>query len=148
MQGPCTVMFGRLLTAYCLSLAGLVALAGCSGSGGKVTGFVTFDNKPVDRADVVFELLDDQDERYFGASNEAGEYLLDYRAKAGMPVGRYRALVTRYTLPGGKPLPPGEQGAVMKHTDEAVRQSYSFEVDINAGANKADFELTRGKKTS
>ena len=122
-----------------------VALTGCASPVGTVTGKVTVKDKPVAGAELSFEPADREDEHYFGVANNEGAYQVSYRTKRGLPLGRYRVVVSRY-LWRGKPLPPGEGSEALRHDQHAVRESYLFEKDIAAGVNPIDFELTQGKK--
>jgi hypothetical protein len=54
--------------------------------------------------------------------------------------------ITCYRLPGGKPLPAGEESTVIKTQGRAVKHAVVFEKEIVAGANAIDFEMTQGKK--
>ncbi len=140
-KGPLSFWVGAL-SLVCLGQVG------CGSSNGRVTGQIKMDGHPIRGAEIVFESLADAKERFFGSSVEGGNYQVDYRMKDGLTPGRYKVLIKRYTLPGGNPLPAGEEGEVLKNEGKAILQIYTFERDISPGKNDLDFELTEGKKTS
>jgi hypothetical protein len=130
-----------------LALLGvLLALLGCGTPTGRPAGKITLRDRPVAGADLVFEFEQNPDERYFGLSDTTGAYHVSYGTKAGLPVGRYKVIIVHQTLPGGKPLPAGEEGDTLKSEGRTIQLSYRFEKDIQAGANAIDFELSQGMK--
>lgn len=129
----------------CLLLAsGLVWLAGCGTPTGQVTGTVTWKQKPVAGAELVFEAVNKPEDQFFGLAADNGVYQVSYRTYKGLPIGRYKITVTRYSLPDGRPVPEGEKGAVLKSQDKLVKSVFTFEKDIGSGANQIDLELTAG----
>ena len=56
--------------------------------------------------------------------------------------------ITHYTLPNGKPLPGGEEGATLKNDETKVlRHVYHFEKEVAAGETAIDFELSEATRT-
>lgn len=136
------------LRVVVLVLAGVggVAAAGCGPPLGRVSGTVTFQGRPVPLAEVGFEARDEPGRQAFATTGEDGRYTLAYPNGKGLVPGRYAVKVTRHTLPDGRPLPPGEQGtALLAEDGKTVSRHYYFEVEVTAGANTHDFELTRGR---
>lgn len=131
-----------------LLLVGGVVLAGCGTPVGRVTGKVTHKDQPVAGAELVFQSEAKKDEQFFGNAGDDGTYQVSYRTYNGLPVGRYQVTVRHYTLPNGKPLPPGEAGAALKSDEKAVERVYVFTKEIVTGTNAVDFELTKGKKSA
>lgn len=129
-----------------LVAAGLLGLAGCGTPTGQVTGKVFWNQKPVPRAELLFEATADAQLQFFGNSDEEGKYHVSYRTFKGLPVGRYKVTITNYTLPGGKPLPEGEKGRVLIDGGKAVQTAFTFEENISQGMQTLDFELSRGQK--
>lgn len=120
-------------------------LVGC-GSSCKPSGKVTLRGEPIAGAELIFRPVATPDAPIIGLSGSDGAYRLDYAGKSGVPTGKCRVVVTHYTLPNGKPLPGGEEGAALKSGDKkVVRTVYSFERDLAAGASTQDFELSEGK---
>jgi hypothetical protein len=135
----------RVAFAACVSVAVLVLVGGCSKPLGQATGTVTFKGTPVAGADIAFESTSSPDDTAYSVSSEGGAYTLDYRTRTGLPAGTYKVTITRYTLRNGKPLPGGEEGAAIKGDEgRVVQRSYVFEIELAAGANPRDFELTQG----
>jgi hypothetical protein len=130
----------------CGLLLGMFCCVGCGEPVGQVTGLVTWKKQPVVGAELVFQSSSKPEETFSGNSGEGGKYQISYRTHKGLPVGAYKITITRYTAPGGKDLPAGEQGDVLKSQGKAVRQAFAFEKTITAGANAIDFELSEGKK--
>ena len=125
----------------------LVALVpGCGPSVGQVQGKITFKQQPVTSAELLFLSEANPDQQFSGIARPDGTYQVSYRTFKGLPVGRYSITITRHVLPGGKALPEGEKGAVLKQSGQALKETYVFEKDIAAGANTLDFELQAGKK--
>lgn len=137
----------RLLASAGLLLTGLMFLAGCSAPVGQISGSVNKKGKAIPRAELAFESTDKPDVQYFGISDEAGAYAVSYRTQRGMTPGRYLVTITHHTLPNGKPLPAGEEGEAIKTAEKAVKHVLLFEIDVAAGPNKVDFDLSQGKTT-
>ena len=124
----------------------LLALGGCGPPSGQVAGKVTFKGQPAAGAELKFQSASNADEQFSGIAGDDGAYVLSYRTLEGLPPGRYNVTITHFTLPGGKPLPAGEAGEVLKSAEKAVKANYVFEQEIVAGPNSIDFELTKGQK--
>lgn len=138
---------GAFRSLGCLLLAsGLVWLSGCGTPTGQVTGTVTWKQKPVAGAELVFEAVNKPDDQFFGLAADNGVYQVSYRTYKGLPIGRYKVTVTRYSMPDGRPVPEGEKGAVLKSQDKVVTSLFTFEKEIVSGSNQIDLELTAGAK--
>jgi hypothetical protein len=130
-----------------LFAVGLLVLAGCGGSVGHPTGRVALRGTPVAGAELTFLPTSDPDAVATGVTDVDGKYRLDYGGKRGVAAGKVTVRVVHYTLPNGKPLPAGEEGAALKADEtKALRTTYVFERDIAAGAGSLDFELSEGKR--
>ncbi len=120
-------------------------LAGC-GSNGTLTGKVTARGEPVVEGELVFEPIGESSEGTFhGLTDANGMMLIDYKDVGGLPAGRYKITVTRFTQRNGEPLPTLEEGETMKSNGRVIRQSFVFEKDIVSGDNAISFELSEGK---
>lgn len=121
-------------------------LAGCGASVGKPVGKVTSDGKPVKGADLRFQPAGDTGVVVSGASNADGSYYVDNQGKSELATGKWTVTVTTYSLKNGKPLPDGEDGVTLKADPErSLRKEYKFEIDVQAGNNAFDFDLTKDK---
>lgn len=133
-----------LITFACSPLL----LTGCGEATGQPQGKVTLKGQPVVAAEIVFQSEANPDAPVTGLSGEGGKYTLDYAGKSGVPAGKCKVTITHYTLRNGKPLPEGEEGAMLKSDPaKSVRNVYVFEKDIPAGGGTLDFELSEGKKS-
>lgn len=127
----------------------LLAAAGCGGTTGQPAGKVTWNHQPVSGAEIAFEPEAGPESAAFGSSGEDGTYRLEFRKGTGLPTGRCKVTITRYTLPNGKPLPEGEEGAALRGDEDKVRRhTVVFDKEIAAGPNALDFELTEGKASA
>ena len=88
----------------------MLLLAGCGTPSGQVSGKVTFKDQPAAGAELKFESASNAEEQFFGIAGDDGAYALSYRTLDGLPPGRYVVTITHFTLPGGRPLPSGEEG--------------------------------------
>lgn len=136
------------VTGSLLMIGGLCGLSGCGSPSGEVAGTITHNQKPVAGAELMFESITNPQEQFFGASGDDGAYRVTYRGKKGMPLGRYKVTVTRYTVARGAALPTGEEGAIHKSAGTAIKTCFTFDADIAVGKNNVDFELTSGKESS
>lgn len=135
---------GRWMLVWLLTLP----LVGC-GSGepsGQVSGKVTHNGAAVAGAEMNFQSTTNADQVFNAISGEDGAYQVDYRALEGLPPGKYKVTIRRYTLAGGKPLPEGEAGDELKEQGRVVMSMVVFEQEIVEGENALDFELTKGQK--
>ena len=136
----------RLTGLTCLLAVGFFGITGCGKPVGQLAGTVTNKGAPVSRAELMFQSTANAEGQYFGISSDSGAYSINYRGQNGMPLGGYTVTVSHYTLSNGKPLPPGEEGEALKNKKGAVKKAtYDFAVDVLAGVNKIDFELTQAK---
>jgi hypothetical protein len=141
-------MTTRFRSAACALCAALVLAAGCGRPVAQSTGKVTLKGAQVPGAEVAFESPSAPEDAAYGTSGNDGTYTLSYRKDNGLPPGKYRVTVTRYTLPNGKPLPPGEEGATLRGDEtKVVRHAVVFDKDLAAGANGIDLELSEGRKS-
>ncbi len=127
-------------------LAAPLGLSGCGAPVGQVKGHVTLKKQPMPGAELAFHSVAKAEDQFFGGAGADGVYHVSYRGNRGLPVGDYQVTVSWYTLPNGKPLPPGEDGQAIKNADGAVKHSAEFQKQVSSGANVIDFELTEGKK--
>lgn len=134
------------VTRTWLPCAALFLLAGCGVPVGQPTGKVTWKGQPASGADLTFQSETDPALQFFGRSGDDGGYQVSYRTYKGVPVGRYKVTVAWHFLPGGKPLPGGEAGAVLRNSGKALKQGFVFEADVPAGASTHHFELSRAKQ--
>jgi hypothetical protein len=134
----------KVIHRLALLLVGL-SLSGCTGSTARVTGNLTLGGEPLADAELTFALAGTT-QTVHGKSGPDGRYWLNYPQGNGMPSGKYRVVVTRYTLPDGKPVPSGEEGVALRGDEERVRKwSVQFEHEIKAGENQLDLEWTLGQ---
>ena len=134
---------------WALLVSACVGLSGCGGPpSGQLTGKVTDNGNPVSGAELEFASTTNPDDLFRGSSGSDGTYAIDYRALEGMPPGTYKVTVRHYTLPGGKPLPQGEEAEGFDYIGEgkAVLRSAVFDQAVSDGSNEIDFELTKGRK--
>ena len=128
-------------------LVALLVVAGCGGSVGQPTGRVTLRGAAVSGAELTFLPSADPNAVATGVTDGDGKYRLDYGGKRGVAAGKATVRIVQWTLPNGKPLPAGEEGAALKADEtKAVRISYLFERDVPAGTGTLDFELGEGKR--
>lgn len=127
----------------------LLAAAGCGQPAGQPAGKVTWKGQPVAGAELAFEPGAGPEAAAYGTSGQDGTYTLEFRKGGGLPAGPCKVTITRYTLPNGKPLPEGEEGAALRGDGEKVRRhSVVFDKEIATGPNALDFELTEGKASA
>jgi hypothetical protein len=135
----------NLTAAICGGLALLtLGLSGCGSTDGVVQGKVTSEGAAVASAQVMFASKDDPSQEYFGVTGDDGSLHLTYRTRDGLPPGRYAIRITRATLKDGSPVPPGEEGTVLRQAGEVVSRRYEFERDVTAGMNQFDLKLEEG----
>lgn len=135
----------RLMLCF-WAVTGLLGMTGCGPSVGRPMGKITMMGQPVSGAELKFVASDDSTKEFFGQSSVDGNYAVSFRQYAGLPVGTYTVTVTTQTLLDGKPIPSGEQGAVLKNDPEkTVKRAYRFDATIATGGNPIDFELSKGQ---
>jgi hypothetical protein len=127
----------------------LLAAVGCGQPAGQPAGKVTWKGQPVAGAELAFEPESGPEAAAYGTSGQDGTYSLEFRKGGGLPAGPCKVTITRYTLPNGKPLPEGEEGAALRGDEERVRRhKVVFDKAITPGPNALDFELTKGKASA
>lgn len=126
-------------------LFGVLILAGCSSSDGRVgvTGTVNFQGKPLESGTIQFHPTDLAGKSSFGGTEIVqGKYSLD--AKQGLFPGKYKVMISSPD-PKAKEAEamPGETGPPAKDRIPKKYNSDSKEfVEIKAsGENKFDFDL-------
>jgi hypothetical protein len=128
-------------------LGALLFVSGCAGPVGQPTGRVTLRGVPVAGAELTFLPAADPNAVATGVTDADGKYRLDYGGKRGVAAGKATVRVVYWTLPNGKPLPPGEEGSALKADETKARQTtYVFEKEVPAGGATIDFELGEGKR--
>ncbi len=129
-----------------LLVVGMLVVVGCGGATGRPVGKVTWKGSPVAQAELRVVPASDPDRAVFGVSGPDGAYHLDFGRLGGVPAGACKVTITRYTLPNGKALPEGEQGAALRgDADKVVRHFYEFDRDVPAGGTTINFELSEGR---
>lgn len=68
--------------------------------------------------------------------NDRGKCEFDYGETIGVTPGTYDVTITLYTMPDGKPLPEGEEGAMLIATGKAQQVSYQLHCDLQPGPNQ------------
>jgi hypothetical protein len=130
-----------------LGIAAAVGLAGCGEPTGVIEGRVTDAGQPVPLAQIQLQPVEaGEDSRGFlGETVSDGRYFMETIAGEGMPVGRYRAVVTYHVLKGGGALPGGESGAAAISDGRALRRRVALEVEVKEGRSNLDFDLSKGE---
>ncbi len=113
-------------------------------------GTVTLEGKPVPQAEIFFESAESPGNGVSGRTDDNGVYHLNYLSPRGMPAGTYHATVTIYTLPKGRPIPPGEEGAALRNDPErVVRQAFRLaNLTIPPGESTLDLELANAQRVN
>lgn len=128
-----------------LLVVAMACTAGC-GAVGTPSGKVTQGGVPVAGAELLLYPEASPDQPVVGMSSATGEYRLDLAGKRGVPAGKCRVEIVRYTLLNGQPLPGGEEGNALKSNETKSRRNvYQFEVEIAPGNPVLNFELNEGK---
>lgn len=124
----------------------LLSLTGCGTPTARATGTVTRAGKTLEGVEITFERDGSPEYSVHGKVGPGGRFYLNYPSVQGMPLGRYRIILTRYTLPNGKPLPGGEEGEALRAEESRVQKSMvRFEKDLSAGNNTLDLEWNEGR---
>ena len=118
----------------------------------KVTGIVTLDGTPLSAAQVVFigEGADNQSP-VVAQSDEAGKYRLTGNTGGGVPLGKYRAMVSKLTLmdgtlPAGEALEKARVDGLLVNTlpkDYEDRATTPLQFELHQGANTINLELKK-----
>jgi hypothetical protein len=107
---------------------------------------VTLSGKALPEAELSFAREGDPETTVHGRSGPDGRFYLNYPLGNGTPPGKYRIVVTRYTLPNGKPLPGGEEGEALRSDEARVRRwMVRFDRELGAGSNTLDLEWNQGQ---
>lgn len=113
---------------------------------GQLHGKVTLDGQPVIGAEMRLEATENPDLLFVGITGSEGVYQLSYRVFEGLPIGRYKIMITRRTRADGKPLTAAEGEEETPNEDSLVTTNYVFERDVTKGANDINLELSQGEK--
>lgn len=124
--------------------AALLLLPGCGPPTAQLQGLVTYQGAPAGGADLMLEAKETR-EQYFGATGEDGKLYVSYDEEGGVPPGPYTIRVTYSTLPDGKPLPPGEEGATLRNSGRAVTKTFVMDQELAAGSNTLDLKLENAR---
>ena len=129
-----------------LAAVGMLCLWGCGSPTARATGTVTLAGKTLEGAEITFERDGSPEYSVHGKVGPGGRFYLYYPSSQGMPPGKYRIVLTRYTLPNGKPLPSGEEGEALRSDESRVnKRMIRFERDLSAGNNSLDLEWNEGQ---
>src|SRR5262249_50515824 len=129
------------MAKYCCAAAMLAAvlLLGCDGSGATnvVSGTVTFDNKPVENGDIIFE---DADNKVGPDVGKIKDGKFEFKAKAGKK--KVKIMATRM-----EPLPkdkvggiPGETEAPVDYIPKNYNSETTLTADVPGGPYKFDLK--------
>ena len=132
--------------AAALAAVAVVSIGCGSGQEASVKGVVTLDGKPVQRGRITF-VPAESGAGAFAAINPDGSYEARTGSVDGLEAGEYKIAVQSRedSIPdpkGGPPL-PGKLITPMKY---ARSRTSGFNVSIDPGSNKVDFELKSGAK--
>lgn len=146
--------FQRLIITAAIAIA-VVVVAGFFWMGkkeAKVTGTVTLDGTPLSDAQVVFIGEDPKNQSPVVAqSDAAGKYSLTGNTGGGVPLGKYRVMVSKMSLPDGT-RPAGEAlekarvdgllvNTLAKEYEDQATTPLKFE--LQHGANTVNLELKK-----
>lgn len=114
-----------------LSLSlGVLLCAGC-GQGLKIGGKVVNKTTPIPNAEIRFISVEDRDVVFSSVSNADGSYVLNSKARGGVPKGRYKITVSWYTKrKDGAILGNTEEDQGLKGTGAARRHEAEFDREI------------------
>jgi len=115
---------------------------------GTVSGAVTLDGKSLAGAQLVFLHDDPKASPLPAATADDGTYVLYGPTSAGVPVGKYKVVITKMVRKDGKARPMGEE-AVVEQSEEinVVPAEYGdfaqtpLRPEVNRGANLIPFQL-------
>jgi hypothetical protein len=148
-------VFARV--ACLLLLAGGLAACGCSSEnrGGKITGSVLLEGKPLPDAVVGFVPNDQKEPTNFAVTDAEGHFEVKRdKAKRTLPPGTYAVVVRQYVKKDGKPLPPEERDMLIASGNlrNTLPERYSspktsgLTADVKPGDNALPpFELKGGR---
>jgi hypothetical protein len=148
-------MLFRVMVAGCLCFC----LSGCGDSkpapdaSVTVTGIVTMDGKPLEKARVVFIPLQgaEQGNGGSGLTDSAGKYelrsLVGEESVVGTPPGKYRVVISKMIKPDGSVAPPDEP-PIMSAASESIPLRYSdfsgskLDATVATSGGTFNFDLT------
>ena len=139
LTAPCRMSLSQLL------LAGIIAAAGCSGSGmeSEVSGKVTLDGQPVGPGAVVFAPVDGQSNPADGAIQLDGSYFLKTSREVGLKPGDYKASVSVFDQPEVKPgersMIPAKLVTPQKYADT---ENSGLQYTVEPGENIINIDLS------
>ena len=131
-------------------LMGVLLLLGCGGaSGTKVSGKVTYKNKPVSLANLTFVPADNLDEgrQFSGMTSSEGRITVDTQDQDGLPAGKYEITVDWWLQKNGKPVPDGEEGETMKENGTAIHYRASLTKDVKGESTVLNLSLDDANPT-
>jgi hypothetical protein len=121
-----------------LGMAALLALAGCSGNDGKVSGTVTVDGKPLENGSILFVPVD-------GKTPTTGGSIKEGHYSVRVPIGKMKVSISAPKVVGRKKIYPTPDSPEMPVTKEALPSRYNEEtsltLDVQPGKIQKDFEL-------
>jgi hypothetical protein len=94
---------------------------------------------------VVVTHPDDPNQQFFGVTGDDGSLHVSYRTKDGIPPGTYEIRIRSITQRDGQPLPPGEEGAVLRQAGATVSREFVFNAELKSGPNELDLKLENGR---
>jgi hypothetical protein len=142
----------RRLFVSVAAVAASVACGGCGGDRGPVlypvSGVVTVDGQPLDKAGVAFQPDESKGNKLglfpAGTTDATGKYELMTASKNGAPAGHYKVVVIPYTPPpfGGE-VPKAAAIPFNKKFSDPKTTELSFEVAKNSKPLVFDIKLTK-----
>ena len=140
-MGSFTKRTGGLRFAAIVSVV-LISLSGCSKSEfelGLVTGVVTYDGRPLARANVVFQPDGAVGTTSVGFTNDAGEYQLTFsRTAKGAIVGGHEVVINVW---------PTDENPKPIKVPARYNTATELKAEVKAGKNVHNFELTSDKSS-
>lgn len=126
-----------------LSVTALLSLtvAGCENRV-QLTGRVLNDGRPVPGAELSWAHQTDPTVAVSGVTNAEGTYILEAGGKKAVPVGKYHVTVTWWEMPGGEPLPAGEEGAALRGSARARQLTAEVDVDVTGASYTLDVDVS------
>lgn len=83
-----------------------------------VTGTVTLDGAPLERAVLSFLPKESTGQVAVGVTDATGKYEAEYPGSLkGVPAGQYKVLITKLVTPSGDPIPEGKSAADVEAKD-------------------------------
>lgn len=119
----------------------VLVVAGCE-KRVQLTGRVLNEGRPVPAAELSWAHQTDPTVTVSGVADAEGHYVLEAAGKKDIPVGKYRVTVTWWEMPGGQPLPPGEEGAAIKGSDQVRQFSAEVDVEVTGSSDTRDVDVS------